>query len=186
MRHPFRFILAAASALAVQGCATGANESAGSAGQRGSGAAATVTLLDAAGNAKGQATLTPSGSGVLLAANVTGMAQGAYGIHLHTTGKCEGPAFTTAGPHWNPTQKMHGLENPQGRHMGDLPNVTVGLDGTGSVQATIAGASLTGGATPLIDADGAALVVHAAADDYKTDPSGNSGPRVACGIVTPA
>ena len=111
------------------------------------------------------------------------MAPGTYAIHLHAVGKCEGPKFTTAGPHFNPAMKMHGRDNPMGPHLGDLPNIVVGAGGSGSVDYEVAGLTLTGGAAPLLDADGAAVVVHAGPDDYKTDPSGNSGDRIACGLL---
>ena len=112
----------------------------------------------------------------------TGLPAGVHGVHIHTTGKCDAPDFTTAGGHWNPTGKMHGSENPMGPHEGDLPNLTVGADGSGNLTFTVAGASLA----TMLDADGAAFVVHAGSDDYKTDPSGNSGGRIACGVFAPA
>lgn len=111
-------------------------------------------------------------------ADVTGATPGEHGIHLHTTGKCEGPAFTTAGGHLNPDGKQHGLQNPQGAHQGDLPNIVVGADGKGHATFT---AHTTEAA--IFDADGTALVVHAAPDDGKTDPSGNSGARILCGVI---
>ncbi|MBV8971708.1 MAG: superoxide dismutase family protein, partial [Sphingomonadaceae bacterium] len=93
------------------------------------------------------------------------------------------PKFASSGGHFNPTGKMHGRDNPMGPHLGDLPNVVVGKDGKGAVDVTVAGLTLTGGTTPLLDADGAAVVLHAGPDDYKTDPSGNSGDRIACGTL---
>ena len=91
--------------------------------------------------------------------------------------------FTTAGPHWNPGNRQHGKDHPAGMHKGDLPNLLVGADGNGSFELTIANASLAGGAgDPLHDSDGAAIVIHAAPDDFRTDPSGNSGARIACGV----
>ncbi|MDB5715162.1 MAG: superoxide dismutase family protein [Sphingomonadales bacterium] len=102
---------------------------------------------------------------------------GDHGLHIHTVGLCEGPAFASAGPHWNPDMKMHGRDNPMGAHRGDLPNLQIGTDGTGTVSF-----DLPGGTASLLDADGASIMVHAAPDDYKTDPSGASGGRIACGV----
>ncbi len=144
---------------------------------------ATTQLLSADGQFRGTATLTQRGTATRVEAHVEGLPAGTYAIHLHSIGKCEGPKFASAGGHFNPTMKMHGRDNPVGPHLGDLPNVVVGKDGKGMVDFTVAGLALTGGATPLLDADGAAVVVHAGPDDYKTDPSGNSGDRIACGTL---
>ena len=96
------------------------------------------------------------------------------------------PAFTSAGGHFNPDNRQHGSENPQGSHAGDLPNLVVGANGAGSLVVTTDRFSLAAGRpTSLLDADGSALVVHAGPDDLKTDPTGNSGARIACGVVTP-
>jgi Cu-Zn family superoxide dismutase len=101
-------------------------------------------------------------------------------------GKCDAPDFTSAGPHFNPTGKQHGALNPQGSHAGDLPNLNVGPDGTGRLETATEQITLGPGATSLWDADGSALVVHAAPDDFTTDPTGNAGGRIACGILTAA
>jgi len=108
---------------------------------------------------------------------------GTHGIHFHDAAKCEGPAFTTAGGHYNPMGMEHGLQNPRGPHAGDNPNVTIPAGGVGNVSFTTDRVSLTPGPRTLFDADGSALVVHAAADDQVTNPSGNSGARIACGVV---
>ena len=126
----------------------------------------------------------PNGAGLIVRVALRDFRPGAYGVHLHSVGRCDGPDFQTAGAHWNPTGAAHGRDNPAGAHMGDLPNVTVGSDGAGSLEFTVKGATLTTGANPLLDADGAALVIHAKADDYRTDPSGNSGARVACAVLS--
>ena len=125
---------------------------------------------------------TPLGIEVRIAA--AGFAAGPLGVHLHAVGKCEVPGFTSAGPHWNPAATQHGHLNPQGPHGGDLGNLAVIAPG-GKVRATLSvpGARLRDGAAPLIDADGAALVIHARADDERTDPSGNSGDRIACAVL---
>lgn len=117
----------------------------------------------------------------MLMGTLRGLPPGDHGIHLHMTGSCE-PTFDAAGGHWNPTSKQHGSGNPNGPHLGDLQNITVGADSSVSIHLTSPGGTLKG-ENMLLDPDGAAVVVHAAADDYKTDPSGNSGARVACGAV---
>lgn len=108
---------------------------------------------------------------------------GTHGIHFHDVGKCEGPAFTTAGGHYNPMGMEHGLQNPKGPHAGDNPNIVIPAGGVGNVSFSTDRVSLTPGTRTLLDADGTALVIHAAADDQVTNPSGNSGARIACGVV---
>ncbi len=115
-----------------------------------------------------------------LRVEASGLAQGVHGIHVHAVGRCDSPDFASAGPHWNPAGRQHGRDNPQGMHQGDLPNLTIGADGRGSIEVAVGGATSMAG---LLDADGAALVIHAAPDDYRTDPSGNSGARIACGVI---
>jgi Cu-Zn family superoxide dismutase len=114
-----------------------------------------------------------------------GLPAGHYGVHLHAVGRCEGPAFASAGAHWNPAGRQHGSLNPAGHHLGDLPNLDVDQYGAGRLEFAIVGASLSG-AEGLFDADGTSLVIHAAPDDYRTDPSGNSGARIACGVLRPS
>lgn len=103
---------------------------------------------------------------------------GKYGVHLHAVGKCEGPEFVSAGPHWNPGGKLHGFDNPKGAHAGDLPNLVADKNGDAELTGDISGLKLD----ELLDADGAAIVIHEMPDDYKTDPSGNSGKRILCGV----
>lgn len=131
----------------------------------------------------GSVRIVQTGSGPELTVTVSSMPPGRYGIHLHSVGRCDAPAFTTAGPHWNPTMRQHGRLNPMGTHHGDLPNLVVAANGSGMVKAPFVG-SLTGNGG-LFDADGAALVLHARADDERTDPSGNSGDRIACAVLSP-
>ena len=145
----------------------------------------TTQLLGANGELRGTATLLQTLAGTKFRARIEGLPPGTYAIHLHSVGKCEGPKFTSAGPHFNPAMKQHGKDNPMGPHLGDLPNVVVGPGGTGTVDVTVAGLTLVGGAAPLLDSDGAAVVLHAGPDDYKTDPSGASGDRIACGAFAP-
>lgn len=121
--------------------------------------------------------------GVGLRINASGLPHGVHGIHVHSVGRCDGPKFESAGPHWNPANRKHGLSNPAGPHAGDIPNVTVSANGVLSTTVTVSGASL--GAGGMADADGAALVLHASADDNVTDPSGNSGDRIACAVLAP-
>jgi Cu-Zn family superoxide dismutase len=112
----------------------------------------------------------------------TGVRAGTYGAHVHAVGRCDAPDFASAGPHWNPTGEQHGGSNPQGMHMGDLPNLMVDADGRGKLEITLPGTRLVAGSSAMMDADGAAIVIHERADDYRTDPSGNSGARIACGV----
>jgi Cu-Zn family superoxide dismutase len=116
----------------------------------------------------------------------TGLPPGPHGIHFHATGKCDGGGatpFATAGAHYNPLGRQHGLDNVQGPHAGDAPNFTVGEDGNGRTSFTTDRVSLTDGSTSLFDDDGSAIVIHAGADDQKSQPAGNSGGRIACGVV---
>lgn len=135
------------------------------------------------GSSAGVATLSDRSDGLWLSVAATGVAPGTYGIHLHAVGKCDAPDFTTAGPHWNPAQKQHGFDNPMGTHAGDMRNLVVNSGGAGAIEVNLAGAQFEG-ATGLFDTDGVALVIHEKPDDYKTDPSGNSGKRVICGVFT--
>ena len=148
------------------------------------GTGATAQLQDAEGNAVGTAEFTEGPGGVLVAVRAQGLEPGEHGIHLHETGECSPPAFESAGGHINPAGAPHGLENPQGPHAGDLPGISVAADGAAAYEATTDRVTLSGsGAASLLGGDGSALVVHAAADDQVTDPTGNSGDRVACGVV---
>ena len=143
---------------------------------------ASAELKDATGQVVGTAKLNQLNQGVRIVLAMRGMAPGAHGVHVHQVGQCE-PPFTSAGGHFNPDGKKHGALNPQGPHAGDLPNITINPDGTGRLEAISDAISLGPGPTSLFDADGSALVVHAGPDDFKTDPAGNSGARVACGVI---
>ena len=121
--------------------------------------------------------------GLVMNVSAIAMPAGVHGIHLHEKGLCEGPKFASAGAHWNPGMKQHGRDNPAGPHAGDLANLTVAADGTAKSSIPVAGVKTASGAMMLADADGTALVVHAKADDYKTDPSGDSGDRIACAVI---
>lgn len=146
---------------------------------------ATADLLDGSGAGKGQARLVVIGDRLELKVDVAGLPAGQHGVHLHAVGSCNAPDFTSAGPHLNPAGKMHGSMNPQGSHLGDLPNLAVDSAGKGTLTVPIPGSRAE--TEPLLfDGDGTAVVVHAAADDHRTDPSGNSGARIACGVLTRA
>ena len=147
---------------------------------------ATAELKNAKGEAVGSASLWEDANGVRIAAQVRGISAGRHGIHIHAVGKCDPPEFTTAGGHFNPGGKKHGLKTSAGPHAGDLPNLVVGADGTGRLEYPTRLVTLGSGPTSLFDADGSALVLHANPDDETTDPTGNSGGRIACGVVTKA
>lgn len=140
-------------------------------------------IMNAQGMQIGTATLTPSAAGVSIALRVSQLPPGVHGIHIHSVGKCEGPAFTTAGGHFNPEMKMHGKDNAMGPHAGDLLNFTA--DANGMANSTLQADHVTLGPGPnsLFHDGGTALVIHAGPDDYKTDPAGNSGARIACGVI---
>lgn len=140
---------------------------------------ATANLVDSNGAAIGTVRMFSEPTGIMLRINASGIPAGQHGVHLHSVGKCEAPKFTSAGPHWNPTEKKHGHRNPAGYHMGDLGNLGVGADGKLVVALLVPEATLDG----IRDADGTALVLHAKADDEVTDPSGNSGDRIACAVL---
>lgn len=143
-------------------------------------------LKDSAGKNIGSAVLSERGNGVLITVNVKGLPQGLHAVHVHAVGKCDGPAFTSAGGHFNPQSKKHGFKNPDGPHAGDLPDMYVNKDGVGRYEALTESITLGAAETSVFDADGSAVVLHITADDNVTDPAGNSGDRIACGVITRA
>jgi Cu-Zn family superoxide dismutase len=145
--------------------------------------AAVAQLRDASGRPVGTAVLLQTNGSVRLVLDVTGLPPGDKGVHIHAVGRCEPPAFESSGEHFNPTKAQHGSANPRGPHAGDLPNLTVDARGQGHLEATLRRVSLEKGSTSLFDADGSSIVIHADRDDLRTDPSGGSGARIACGVI---
>jgi superoxide dismutase, Cu-Zn family len=137
------------------------------------------------GQPAGEATLVPTPNGVLIKASLTDLPPGERGFHIHEVGACDAPDFTSAGGHLEPAGKMHGYLNPEGPHAGDLPNIHVPESGTVKVDVVNPYVSLDGRRVNLLDADGSALVIHAKADDYRTDPAGDAGDRIACAVIRP-
>lgn len=179
-------LLLAASALPLAGCntiGTLGSQLGTTLGLTEEAVSATADLRGAAGQMLARASATQVADGTRVTVEAMGMQPGTYAAHIHTTGQCDAPDFTTAGGHWNPIGRQHGIQNPQGRHAGDLPNLVVGANGRGAITYVAPAAQLVGSAAPMLDTDGAAVVVHANPDDYRTDPSGNSGARIACGVL---
>ena len=131
----------------------------------------------------GTAKILPAKKGVKIEVNVSQLPPGKHGIHIHAVGKCEGPAFTTAGGHLNPDAKKHGKENPEGPHAGDLLNLEVKANGTAKTTLLDTMVTLGDGPNSVFHEGGTAIVIHEKEDDYKTDPAGNSGARIACGVI---
>ena len=143
---------------------------------------ANADLKNAQGDAVGRVTLTETPHGVLMHASLMGLPEGTHAFHIHQTGACA-PPFTSAGGHFNPTTKQHGIENAMGMHAGDLPNVQVPADGKLTFDVLAPGVTLGAGPNSLLKQGGTAIVMHASADDYTSDPAGSAGARIACGVV---
>ena len=192
-----RYLTLVVTATVLAGCAAGDDTDRDDSARADSPAAATtdslgaggdpairVAMRDANGRDLGTITLTDAAGGISVSGSLAGLPPGDHGMHLHMIGRCDPPGFTSAGEHWNPTTRQHGPDNPQGPHLGDLPNVTVGSDSTATVQGTTSGGTLRGTSNMLLDADGAALIIHTSRDDLRTDPSGGSGTPIACGTIS--
>jgi len=145
---------------------------------------AVAELKDAKGGDVGVASFTQVGRAVSIVLTAKGLPPGQHGVHVHEIGTCDPPTFSSAGGHFNPGHKQHGAQNPQGSHAGDLPNLTIDPDGTGHLETVTEQLRLGPGSTSIFDADGSALIIHAQPDDFHTDPTGNSGARIACGVIT--
>jgi len=171
-----RLALAVSVSLALAGCA-------GMTQPATTGNSATADMKSASGQSIGVATLTEVPGGVRIVIDVKDLPPGQKGVHIHEVGKCDGPQFTSAGGHFNPEKKQHGTMNPQGAHAGDLPNLSIDGYGVGRLETTTSRITLGSGPASVFDGNGSAIVIHAAADDFKTDPTGNSGGRSVCGVI---
>jgi superoxide dismutase, Cu-Zn family len=144
-----------------------------------------VEIKDAAGASVGTATVSENpGGGVAINLDLKGLPAGEHAVHIHAVAKCEAPGFTSAGGHFNPDQKQHGMDNPAGSHAGDMPNFTVKPDGTSQAKLVNATVNMGSDAHSIFSNGGTAIVIHASPDDMKTDPAGNAGARIACGVIT--
>jgi superoxide dismutase, Cu-Zn family len=191
MRYPIQMAALATACLMASACVPAARTETGTAGKPAqsivaptSGPTVVAPLYNAQQVELGSAGITPGKDGVQLDITVSDLAIGSYGLHLHMVGKCEGPEFKTAGMHWNPDSKMHGRDNPMGAHLGDLPNLVVTKQGEAKLSVALPGVMIND-ENGLLDADGTSIILHAAPDDYRTDPSGNSGARMICGVFRP-
>jgi superoxide dismutase, Cu-Zn family len=144
---------------------------------------ANAPLINSEGKEIGNAALFEVAQGVRILIEATDLPPGVHAFHIHETGQCEPPDFESAGGHYNPAAKQHGWDNPAGHHAGDFPNVHVGDDGTLAGEYFTSAVTLGDGETTLFDDDGSAIVLHADADDYQTDPAGDAGARIACGVI---
>jgi Cu-Zn family superoxide dismutase len=180
-KKTFPLLVLGGALITVAGCGGGGDDS--------DGLFATASLVDTQGRAVGTAHFTEASgaNGVVnIQVRVNGLPAGAHGIHVHAVGianPSDSPAFASAGGHFNPENRQHGLNNPEGAHAGDLPNLVVNANGRGTLNATTDRLTLSAGPRSVFDADGSALIIHANADDQTTNPTGNSGGRIAGGVI---
>jgi Cu-Zn family superoxide dismutase len=179
--HELRSFAALATAAGLAACGGGQARAPGSDAVEAP--TATASLVDSSGTRVGVATFSDSGGTGQLAVSVTGLTPGPHGMHIHENGTCAGPDFQSAGGHFNPDGKQHGRQNPAGPHAGDLPNLVVEDDGSADTTLSVAASLLGEGPASMLGTQQRSLVIHADPDDEKTDPSGNSGARVVCGVI---
>lgn len=175
--RPVLFVSGSLFFLFASGCALIPESNEGDPG-------ASARLLNASGQPIGRVNLVEDDDGVHIVIGATGLPAGEHGVHVHESGRCDPPSFESAGGHFNPTGRQHGSENPRGPHVGDLGNITVDSSGVAAAELLAERATLEGGRRSLLRQGGTALVIHAGPDDLKTDPAGNSGARIACGVIT--
>ena len=144
---------------------------------------ANAALFDTSGARVGVASFSEGDDSTQMGVSVTGLQPGEHGMHIHETGTCTPPSFESAGGHFNPTSRHHGLQNPQGPHAGDMPNLVVEADGSADTTIAVSASLLAEGPGSMMGTEKRAFVIHADPDDQKTDPSGNSGARVVCGVI---
>ena len=173
------------AALALAACGDGAPDEETAAPEVPEAELQRVDLFDGNGNAVGFVNYQEQDGNLSITIKELGLATGTHGVHLHETGSCEGPDFQSAGGHWNPEGNEHGRDNPDGAHLGDLSNLQADDNGMVDFNYIAKGVTAQAGRYSIADADGTALVVHAEADDYKTDPAGDAGSRVACAVLAP-
>ena len=184
MKKQFVFGALCAVIAAAASSHVAAQQPAAGGGRGRGGAPVTVDMKNAQGQSVGTATISAGGGGVSIAYDFKNLPPGVHALHIHATAKCDPPDFMSAGGHFNPDMKKHGLDNPEGPHAGDMPNFTVSADGTAKGTTTDPRVALGGrGANSVFTNGGTALMIHATADDMKTDPAGNAGARIACGTI---
>ncbi|RPJ94485.1 superoxide dismutase family protein [Rummeliibacillus sp. TYF005] len=179
-----KILLIIATISLIAGCSASKEDSEMKAVNGEKSVTAKADFINSEGKDIGTANLTQTDQGVKIDLKLKDLSPGTHGIHIHEVGICEKPKFESAGAHFNPTQKQHGYNNPKGYHLGDLPNIQVEEDGTVDVEFTTKDFTIEKGAEhSLFDDNGSAFIIHADKDDYITDPSGNSGDRIACGVI---
>jgi superoxide dismutase, Cu-Zn family len=183
MHHRSNVIVALATACLAGAATVQGQAPTGTHHEHGAQMRATAELKNSDGQVIGRARLAETPQGVLLTLNVERAPAGEHAFHVHEFGKCDPPTFESAGDHHNPSKAQHGFLDPKGAHAGDLPNIHVPSSGQLSLEYLVHGVTLKAGANSLLDQDGSALVLHAKPDDYRTDPSGAAGDRLACGVI---